>query len=289
MLDDMRHFYALACIALIAGCAEKPTKNASDAGPSADADGNLDSSSGGADAVSPQPDGGMTDTAQDARPDAAPPSCEGQFPLSPEACNPTENGKCPQDGFCTFAVVGAPPPQLACVPRDKEGTGRAGEPCTGVSDCREGTTCVDWTGEIDPRERECTTFCEIETGRGCADGEFCTKADSLPAADGIGVCTASCDPYDAPTCEPAQTCAPDYQYPANTCSPNFRCVDSTAANLEGDACGPAAGLGRCSPGLTCYETGPSQYRCVKPCRADDDCAGGACGAATGPWRLRYCG
>lgn len=236
----------------------------------------------------PPPDPDMESDAGDMTPDMGS-TCEVPQPLDPDRCNPTESGVCPGDGFCSLAISGAPPPELFCVMRDKEGTGDDGAACASPADCLEGLTCVIWNlNSPDPRGQECAKFCELETNAGCGPEEFCTTAPSQPDLAGIGWCTPRCDPYDDTACPAGQTCTIDFNYPTSTCEPNFRCVTVTDVQGEGDECGPDAGVSRCIAGLSCYETNIADFRCVSPCQGDDECPNGVCGDPAGPWNLRYC-
>ena len=215
--------------------------------------------------------------------------CEIPQPLDPARCDPTRTGECPENGFCTFAVAGVPPPQLLCVRRDLEGEGDVETPCSAVSDCLEGLTCVDWgLQEADPRPKACTRYCELESGFGCASTEFCTKATSQPPADGIGYCTPSCDPYDPNACPTGQTCNVDYNYPNGTCHPQFRCVRVEDTRAEGEPCGPGRLVASCGEDLICYEVSNADFRCVAPCQSAAECGGSTCLPAQGPWELRFC-
>lgn len=216
-------------------------------------------------------------------------NCTIPQPVDPERCNPTETGICPGDGLCSLAVVGAPPPQLVCLPRDKEGAGTDGAACTNSDECLEGYACVNWgLNEEDPRGFECTRFCEIETNAGCGAGEFCTKVFALPDLEGIGWCTPECDPYDPDACPSGFTCNVDYNYPVSSCQPRFRCLASTDFVQAGGACGAGRSVTMCAEDLVCYEVQTADFRCVTPCSSDADCAAGTCGAPTGAWNLRFC-
>ncbi len=228
------------------------------------------------------------DVGNDAGDLGTPPSCEVEHPVEPERCNPLAEGECPSGGLCNIAFV-QQGLRLICLQRSSEGPGMLGESCGAPSDCAEHLTCFNWSNyERDPRGQVCSKFCRIETGEGCTSDEFCTGSAALPLVEGYGWCTPRCDPYDSAACAEGQTCTIDYNFPADTCEPHFRCVRTRNAGAEGDACGAGAAVADCARGLSCYEVGDADYRCVKPCMDDVDCADTACGVAAGPWGLRYC-
>lgn len=250
-----------------------------DTGPIPDAAQPTDQGGQDADASS---DAGTPDTGVDMGP-----SCGIDHPIDDQRCNPTELGLCPENGICTLAIVGGPPPVLTCIPDNGARVLVEGDPCSG-NDCAAGLTCVNWgLLEPDPRGKVCAKFCELDTNKGCADGQFCTSNAQLPPMDGIGVCRESCDPLDPSTC-PDGSCNVDYNYPAATCLPTFRCVEPGIA-LVGDECGPSPDdSASCADGLVCYEVDIADFRCVQPCAADVDCAAGPCTDPYGTYGLAHC-
>jgi len=237
--------------------------------------------------VRPPPDGGDAGDVADGDVDVTPPMCAIPHDLDPTKCNPLEEGKCPENGLCNLAfVMGL---QLSCLPRNTEGTLGRDAPCAGAGDCVEHLTCFNWRAptDPDPRGRICSQFCILATNEGCTVDEFCTGTASVPDVEGVGWCTPRCDPYDPDACPVGETCSIDFNFPGATCLPEFRCVELTDARVEGDECGPGMRVAECARGLTCYDVGASDYRCVRPCDSDADCAG-TCGQPDGPWRLRRC-
>lgn len=179
---------------------------------------------------------------------------------------------------------------------------QVGSPCTSVTDCVEGASCVIWEPP-DPRSRVCSKICQLETGLGCSEDEFCVnphtretnaQGDPVDVLTALGYCTRRCSPTNLNTCPPGQACAPDEGFAEYACHANFRCLENGA--FAGKS--PLASCDRtelhrngCPSGLICMPEGTQNTgdRCVRPCVSDTECAPGACSRAPAPWDfLKVC-
>ncbi|RDV38478.1 hypothetical protein DV096_06570 [Bradymonadaceae bacterium TMQ3] len=135
-------------------------------------------------------------------------------------------------------------------------------------------------------------MCELTTGAGCAEDEFCTLDDSEADYNGVGFCTKSCDLLTAGACPAGQACAPNKDFPDLSCQPSARCLQNGgfSQKAEFSPCSVSnLHTNGCPTDLRCMRDTNDNQRCLKPCDTLADCDGRACEPAPAPFaHLRFC-
>ena len=206
-------------------------------------------------------------------------TCPGDLGTVEGECDPLQCGECEQGRTCAMQLRfdGGQPDRFvaSCVQDSELGNLSPGEECTSSGDCAGSALCVNWQSP-DPRNRICSVLCDLQTGRGCEDGEFCTNplAETL---HGHGFCTPSCDPMASDPCpNVGETCAYDPNHPDETCKREFRCLEvgGGSSKSPGEDCTPAElHDDGCPSDMICVPVASSQASgaCQPLCSDDGDC------------------
>jgi hypothetical protein len=252
------------------------------------------------DAASDAPAG---DGASDAPACSVPPSV---FPkLAKNAAPPCDvvkqdcHGECADK--CTVVMSNAPSTAtntvtVACLPTLE----RYGEDhlCTyhqgiiGYDDCAPGFVCSAVGRPANaPDVRTCHRLCT--TNADCSTGSFCRALIGFGEAGiaNVGACVAACDPFDATSCAPGDSCLPYVDVDQTW---HLACGGNSGAVAVGGKCNVRViDETQCSPGALCaWPTGSMTYSCLPFCDDAHPCGGGAkCDAPAGyqgPTTIRVC-
>ncbi|WP_230470437.1 hypothetical protein [Lujinxingia vulgaris] len=224
-----------------------------------------------------------------------PVACPGDVPPLTGDCDPVNQTGCAGSNACELRFV--PPPTLefrpSCQAIENLGDGQLGDSCepgTGT-DCGPGLHCHSFDPP-DPRLAVCVKMCELATGAGCAEDEFCTLDDPDADYNGVGFCTKTCDLLATGACPAGQACAPNKDFPDLSCQPSARCLQNGGFSQKAEFSPCSVNnlhTNGCPADLRCMRNANDNQRCLKPCDTFADCDGRACEPAPAPFaHLRFC-
>ena len=223
-----------------------------------------------------------------------PVTCPGDVPPLSGDCDPVNQTGCAGNNVCFLQHSGTFPPRFT--PRcgsleENTGTIQQGERCSGSTSCEPGLHCAPFLPP-DPRLAVCVKMCELATGAGCAEDEFCTLDDPDADYNGVGFCTKTCNLLATGACPAGQACAPNKDFPDLSCQPSARCLQNGGFSQKAEFSPCSVNnlhTNGCPADLRCMRDANHNQRCLKPCDTFADCDGRACEPAPAPFvHLRFC-